>query len=319
MKKLKLMLLVLCTQFCINNINAQAHTFKHGWCKFAPPSKSGKAVQAEIASYVCQACNLKKEKEYAAKKVEDKRRADVAKANYEAIKAAEKKVTDDALAEKKATTERRKIQGEKDRIENEAILKKGREIADNGAIKTEVKKVISNTIGDLRSVEFVNHQNKTFGFKVDNIVKFEQSFAGESCFFTRFNKTNYFILRTYVKKGNEEKEIVNIVDLQGKILKIKGLDNFSTHTYYKEGIRLFRHKTDPEFVRNWASNTFDNYFYEDKQSAINEITKDRRGYSIGCEETYVTSTKCLFLNENLEILAEDDGYLITAKWSRCKY
>jgi hypothetical protein len=54
MKKLLILIFTIC---CWCNTNAQTHTFKHGWCKLAKPQKG--SVQAEIASYVCEACNNK--------------------------------------------------------------------------------------------------------------------------------------------------------------------------------------------------------------------------------------------------------------------
>lgn len=72
MKTTKLMLIVIFTQFCINNTNAQTHTFMPGWCKLA--KSSGKSVKSESAIHQCQVCDAKDKKEKAAKLTEDNRR-----------------------------------------------------------------------------------------------------------------------------------------------------------------------------------------------------------------------------------------------------
>ena len=76
---------------------AQSHTFMPGWCRLA---KSGKnQVQGESAKFQCKVCDKEKEKEKDAKIAEDKRRADITSANYNAKKAALKKAADLKKAE----------------------------------------------------------------------------------------------------------------------------------------------------------------------------------------------------------------------------
>ena len=79
------------------NSYAQTHTFKAGWCRYAKKDKG--SVKGEVASFQCAACDNENKKEEDAKKIEDKRRADIAAANYKAKEAALKKAADLKRAE----------------------------------------------------------------------------------------------------------------------------------------------------------------------------------------------------------------------------
>lgn len=76
---------------------AQTHSFSPGWCRLAKPGKN--QVKGESAILQCKVCAKEKETEQNAKKVEDKRRSDVATANYKAKKADEKIAADLKKAE----------------------------------------------------------------------------------------------------------------------------------------------------------------------------------------------------------------------------
>ncbi len=79
------------------NSYAQTHTFKAGWCRYA--KKDNGSVKGEVASFQCAACDNEDKKEQDAKIIENKRRADIAAANYKAKEAALKKAADLKKAE----------------------------------------------------------------------------------------------------------------------------------------------------------------------------------------------------------------------------
>lgn len=79
------------------NSYAQSHTFKAGWCRYAKKDKG--SVKGEVASFQCAACDNEDKKEQDAKIIENKRRADIAAANYKARKDAEQKAADLKKAE----------------------------------------------------------------------------------------------------------------------------------------------------------------------------------------------------------------------------
>jgi hypothetical protein len=77
---MKKLLILFVTIFCMNNLNAQTHTFMPGWCKLA--KSTGKSAKSESAIHQCQVCDAKDKKEKDAKLAEDNRRAKVISDKY---------------------------------------------------------------------------------------------------------------------------------------------------------------------------------------------------------------------------------------------
>lgn len=263
----------------------------------------------------CVACGEKSKKEQAARQAEEKKRVDALIAKQKAEYEAKEKAFAAEQQRKREEIARKKEQEEKDRIAREALMRKYREMADKGKVKVKESAAVETAEIDLKIQPFVNDRDKTYGFKVDTIIVFKKAFTEPTCWLNQIDNSKYFSLQLYDQTSNKLRCF--LLNMYGEEIAIDGIKEFSLMTWPKNQIHLYKDKTEPEFVRNWADVDYRSNMYSDKSSAITEITRPRSGYSFGCEDNYVVPATQYVLNLALEIEQQIEGYRIFAASARC--
>ncbi len=290
------------------------------------------------------ACRNDRKKEEEFKKLEDKRVA--AERVIAAQKERERKIREQREREVQAKLreEQRKQEAVAQKIAEQKADAERREIARKEAAKVRSEGVKLKATGesatgivDYTLEPFFDNTQKLYGFKRNNQVVFQQAFVEKHCIFTRLDSSNYFCLsleREDDKKSAPRKEY--IVDRNGKILKVAGIEQFDQIRVKDNQIVLFKDERAEEFIKNepnwWLTHTpttwdrgmgaiwKDNIFFADKQSAEQNIYsgKGTGGYLSGCNDWFVIWGKFIAVKRsNLGALQSTNVYRLFCVRSKC--
>ena len=318
------LLITIVLLLAVNNVQAQSHTFATGWCKLA---KSG-GVKGESARLECQACNAKDKKEKAAITAENKRRDDAIVAKVKAEREAYENARLEKLRLAEAEAKRIKNQEIADKIASDAMLKKYKEIAEKGMVKSNVKG--TTTTSDLsldRIIPFSDNTRKIYGFKIDGIEVSTFPFEGIETFFKRLDKTNYFIVNNYSERNKYGSTIFSncsLVNHLGVKMKIDGFQNFNNLAYVENIIYLVKRTGDPEIITinkcyNVESDAFTNgglngsvTIYNNRESAIAAIeTLAVRGSGFAmCYNYKICIANQFKVDESGKLIEKNSGYVL---------
>lgn len=224
---MKLLLTFVLTICCLSNSQAQTHTFKSGWCRLAKPVKG--SVQGEVASFVCQACAKDKETEQKARATEDKRRADVLAAAYKAKKDAEEKTRLENIRLAKEEEKRVKDKDIADKIAQDALLKKYKDIADKGKINSTVKGEINNSNVNDALIPFSDAKRRVYGLKLDNTEILSLPFENYLTKIIKLNGTSFFEVINYSKDPRYNSNVYAnscLMNNLGEKIKVNGISEF---------------------------------------------------------------------------------------------
>jgi hypothetical protein len=301
----------------ISNVQAQSHTFATGWCKLA---KSG-GVKGESARLECQACNAKDKKEQTAKLAEDTRRAKVISDKYKADKVASENARLEKLRLEQAKAKRIKDKEIADKIASDAMMKKYKEIAEKGTVKSNAKGTVTTTDFSLNKIEpFFDKARKIYGFKIDNAEVLTLPIEGRDGSIDRLEGTGYFILNVYAQDPDPRyysSDVYShsfIINYLGEKMKIKGTTKFDQRIYPNNDLKtieLFTTiSTDEYDYRPARGNSGLGNFHQSKESAIADIKSNQRaGWDMHCNAKIYYETRYI-VDFNLNLLEESKGYTI---------
>jgi hypothetical protein len=324
MKNTTKLLFTIVLLMAISNVQAQSHTFATGWCKLA---KSG-GVKGESASLECQACNAKDKKEREAKVAENNRRDAIIVAKAKAEKEAYENARLEKIRLAEAEAKRIKNQEIADKIASDAMLKKYKEVAEKGMIKSNVKGTTTTSDLSLDGViPFSDNTRKIYGFKIDGIEVLTFPFEGIEAFFKRLDKTNFFIVNNYSERNKYGSTIFtnfSLVNHLGVKMKIDGFQNFNNLAYDQNIIYIVKRTGDPEIITknkcyNVESDAFTNgglngsvNIYSNRESAlaaIETLAVTRSGLAM-CYNYKICIANQYKVDESGKLIEKSSGYVL---------
>jgi hypothetical protein len=321
MKSRKLIIFLIFSAFCIDNALAQAHTLITG-CKFRKPLPKGWVVAADVSP--CPVCRDNEIKERKAEKAEDNRRHEIRMAKVKADEVA--RLERKRLAEEEA--KRIKDKEAADAIVRDAMMKKYKEIANKGQIKSDVHG--GNVTSDL-NVEnikpFNDAKRRIYGFQIDGTEVLTFPFENKYTDIRRIERTNYF--QVTVAKPRESNPYFSefshcyIVNYLGEKMKFEGISTFDypisvwTNTLY-----LYKKLSTPEECDNsecyeWESGsgiTKEIEIFDTKESASAKLqTMIQRFSGSGvtvtiCEKYSYHHVEQYKADLNCKLLEKTEGY-----------
>lgn len=307
MKNTIKLLFTIVMLMALSNVQAQSHTFATGWCKLA---KSG-GVKGESASLECQACNAKDKKEIAAKNVENKRRDDEIAAKVRA----EREAYENARLEKLRLAQQEAKRIKDEQAANEAMMKRYKEIAEKGIIKSNAngERIETDLIVD-KIVPFLDNIRKIYGFKIDNNEVLTIPSLGKISSFSRLKGTNYFELVEYISDRQWSTSIIDqfgnkkIIDGESKFLYIP--NNFQLNN--NNTICVYVPKGSPKRTeKDYYYSTFHNMLFNSPDSGLAwlESHQYKSGFKLQWHYYFIYYVKKLILDPKLNLMENSTGYI----------
>lgn len=246
MKRLITICLLIVTTFMVN---AQSHNMGGNYnCKL----KKGNWFNEE--KHACPACAAKDKKEKDAKLAEDNRRAQVIwdKAKADKIASENARLEKIRLAQEEA--KRIKDKEASDEIARDAMMKKYKEIANKGQIKSNVKGVnISSNLNIENIKTFSDVNRRIYGFKIDDTEVLTFPFEGKLTYIERIKGTNYFQVTVNKPDGyaNGVFSHCYLVNYLGEKMKVEGISTFDFPIdVWKNTLYLCKNLSSPELCDN---------------------------------------------------------------------
>ena len=303
--------------------NENKHTFMPGWCKLAKPSK-GSAL-SESAIHVCQVCNAKDKKEKDAKLVEDSRRAKVISDKYKADKIASENARLEKIRLEKEEAKRIKDKEALDAIARATMMKKYKEIAEKGRIKSNLKGEAIATDFNLEKVKpFSDRNRKIYGFKIDETEILTLPWEGFATYIDKLAGSNYFKVNVYSEddKGREDYSHSYLVNYLGEKLEFDNVNKFDYYPEISENtIYLIKILGTPEKVDNPEKYCYNNscsvisiYDSENSATAKLESLKVRYGGYAMCFGYLVAHINQYKVNLNGKLIEKSEGYMLCSDY-----
>jgi hypothetical protein len=310
MKKLIISMLLF---FAIQTSQAQAHNMGTNYnCKL---QKKGYFFNSE--KHPCPACVAKDKKEQDAKIAEDKRRTDVAMAKAKAEREAKENARLEKLRIEQAEAKSIKDKEIADKIASDAMMKKYKEIAEKGMVKSNVKGATTTTDFNIdKIIPFSDKERKIYGFKIDGVEVLTFSFEYKNMYIDRIKGSNLFSVSVYkeVEHGWERYSHTFLIDYLGKKIEVDGTTNFDYKIIIEQQnnlIYLFK-KISTEATGKIVSRSnggLDN-FHNSRESALADVQSFRKaGWSMTGDEIVCLDTRYT-IDFNGNLLEKLNGYTI---------
>jgi hypothetical protein len=313
---MKYILILLLGVFATTSASAQSHDLSNkSNCKL---HKKGYYFNAE-GKYPCPACTKENKLEQQARDAENKQRADATYAEFKAKKQAEQT----ARLARIAAAEQKKAQEAKDKAAKAAAVKLANANAGRGAININAISNKNNVAISVPEPEviynnaepFLNYNENVYGLKVDGKIVFQKSFTEKYVGFVKLKETNYFLLN--LSDPGDVGERYYILNQKGVAVKVSGYNVFNGYDIKDGLLKLEVHNEKPEFIRKWPKMNLNGPFFTDRAAAVDEVTRPRTGYGIGCSNYYVVSAKVITARMDLKPTDQISAYKIIQLYAKC--
>lgn len=302
----KILFMLLTLTFAVLNAAGQGHDNSKGGCKLFKNHVS--------TGYTCPACDAKDKKEQAARDAEDKRRSDAVNAKWEA----EKKATENLRLEKL-----RLVKEEEKRIKDKAIadqvahnneMRRNKETAANGEIKSNVKGLVEK-IDPSTVTTFEDNSRRIYGLISNGKEVLTFPYEESRTTIRKIAGTNLFEVMVMGKHPNGwEKYLYSfIIDYHGKKLSVNGINKFdypiaintSSNKMY-----LYKKLAEPEREGNKCpeAQTF-GVVFQSKEAAVADISKGTGRTCI--TQSMVSSNVAVYsVDYNFKLLEQVNGFVM---------
>lgn len=310
--KTKILVTALLMLFCLHNATAQSH--KVGQANYnCKLNKKGWFFNSE--KHPCPACQAKEDKEKNAKEAEDKRRMDAHNAKVLADKKAEEARISEKIRLAKEEEQRKKDKEAADIIAREKAIKKYKEIAANGLVKSNAKGQASDI--DLSQVKaFEDKNRKVYGFKINDEEVMTFPFDDESMNISRVADSNLFEVNVWGKnnRGYSRYKYSYLIDYTGKRIIVDGVDRSIVRvSYNKEDKVIYFYKNLSIEVTDRIVDSLNKgvgNFHKTKESAIADVNLYSRAGLCMCDPEWIYFDTRYVLDYNGNLLEKSDGYTV---------
>ncbi len=310
--KTKILLTVIIAMFSIIAVNAQTHDNSKGACRLFKSKYSGVEPGAS-----CSACVAKDKKEQEARDTENKRRNDAIIADAKAKQKASENLRLEKLRLEKEEEKRIKDKEIADKIAEDNAIKRYKEIAESGRVKSNVKGDSQEI--NLTNIEcFTDREKKIYGFKINEKEVLTFPFEDDQTYFSRLGKSNYFLVTNHKKIDDDRySSYCYIINHLGKKIVINGVskfdgEKFDTKNKNNSNIYLYKNIAEPELIGEyftWNISNLGLLLFDNKESAIADFKSRVRRGGMGIYRNYYVSYITLYtLDSNCNFLVKKDLY-----------
>jgi hypothetical protein len=214
-----------------------------------------------------------------------------------------------------------------DEITRKAMMKKYKEIAEKGRIKSNVKGEAVATDFNLDKITpFSDKARRIYGFKIDEIEILTFPWEGFATYIDRLEGSNYFEVTVYNEnlkyRGNNTYSHSYLVNYLGEKLVIDKSSTFDYHPRIFENIiYLMKILGTPEKVDNPEKYCYNNScnsisIYDSRNSAIAELEslKVRYGGYAMCFGYLVAHINQYKVDLTGKLIEKSDGYLLCSDY-----
>lgn len=304
--KAKILFMLLSLTFALLKVNGQTHDNSRGGCKLFKNHVS--------TDYICPACAVINKKEKAARDAEDQRRIEAFKAAEEADRKAAENIRLEKIRLANEEEKRIKDKAIADKIAHDNEMKRNREIAARGEIKSNVKGLVGK-VDPSTVTTFEDNTRRVYGLISDGKEILTFPYEESRTRINKINGTNLFEVMVMGKHPNGwEKYLYSfIIDHNGQKQSVNGISKFdypievntSTNIMY-----AYKKLAEPERLGNKCpeARTF-GVVFQSKEAAVADISK---GTGRTCITLSMVSANVTVysVDYNFKLLEQVDGFVI---------